>query len=94
MQVRREGQEQGDGHISSLTTAWMVMLIPEAGREAGLWGTTMGLIGARCHLCGQKFELDIFGKDLGLRSYVEAEAGYLIEDHQGEFICRVGEQKP
>lgn len=53
----------------------------------------MGLMETRYHLSGEKFEFNILGTDLGLRSYVEAEAGCLIEDHQREFLGRLGQPK-
>lgn len=69
------------------------MLATEAEGGMGLWGKMMGLMETRSHLSGEKFEFNTFGTDLGLRSYVEAEVGCLTEDHQREFICRVGETK-
>ena len=72
---------------------WTVTLVTEAGGGPGLWGKMMGLMKTHSHLSGEKFEFNIFGTDLGLRSYGEAEAGCWIEDHQREFICRLGEPR-
>lgn len=62
-----EGRVQGDGPTSGLTTVGMVMLITEAGGETGLWEKMMSLIETCYHQCGEKFELNTFGTNLGLR---------------------------